>query len=62
MFGISSKALYTGSAFAVGTTAFIPIWISLALPVRHETHGPYNYHRIAKRAAKLPWKRLPKAL
>merc|ERR1711939_751457 len=62
MFGITNKMLYSGSALFATTTAFIPVWISLALPIRHETVGPYNYHRVAKRAARLPWKRLPKAL
>ncbi|TKA21959.1 hypothetical protein B0A50_08655 [Salinomyces thailandicus] len=56
MFGLSNKVLYSGSALFATTTAFIPVWISLALPIRHETVGPYNYHRLAKRAvAPVAW-------
>lgn len=58
----ASKVLYSGAALYATTTAFAAVWISLALPIQHKTVGPYNYHRLAKRAARLPWKRLPKAL
>ncbi|KAH9844784.1 hypothetical protein Tdes44962_MAKER01331 [Teratosphaeria destructans] len=58
----TTKALYQGAAIYGTTTAFCAAWVCFALPVQHGKVGPFNYHRIAKRAARLPWRRLPRAL
>ena len=50
------------SALYATTSAFAAAWVCLALPVRHNTVGPYNYHAVLKAGRRIPWKRLPKAI
>lgn len=59
---LGTKLLYSGAALYASTTAFAAVWISLALPVQHNTVGPYNFHRMLKGARRVPWRRLPRAL
>jgi len=58
----TTKTLYSGAALYASTSAFMAAWICLALPVRHNTVGPYNYHRVLKAGRRVPWRRLPKVL
>jgi hypothetical protein len=59
---LSTKVLYSGAALYATTTAFVAVWISLALPIQHNKAGPFNYHRLVKGARRIPWRRLPRAL
>ena len=64
----TTKAIYSGAALYATTTAFAAVWITLALPIRHNTVGPYNYHGLGKRIerfgekTRMPWKRLARVL
>ena len=57
MFGLN---LYKGACLYASVTAFSATWIALALPVQHGKTGPFNYHRVAKKAGRIPWRRIPR--
>ncbi|KAK6439001.1 hypothetical protein LTR95_004787 [Oleoguttula sp. CCFEE 5521] len=55
MFGLSLQ--HTAAVYA-SVTGFSAFWVCVALPMRHERVGPYNYHRAIKAGRRIPWRRM----
>jgi len=55
---IGSKVLYSGAAVYATSTALLAAAVTLRIPFQHNTIGPYNYHRVVKAGARIPWRRI----
>lgn len=60
MLGVAKPSLFTSAALYASCTSFAAFWVAFGLPFQHNTHGPYNYHRVIRHGSRIPWRRVPR--
>jgi hypothetical protein len=54
----NKNILYALSALYATTTFLAASWMTVKMPMQHDTVGPYRYHRVVRKLGvrKMPWR------